>query len=87
MALRFHSFDVENHDTCSYDKVKVRDGDSLDSPLIGMFCGHKIPPDIRYKYNFCYQDCEFYRKVTVLVNMLSTINPKTASLHTTNNHI
>lgn len=47
VALRFHSFEVENHDTCSYDKVKVRDGDSMDSPLIGMFCGHKIPPDIR----------------------------------------
>ncbi|XP_026321881.1 tolloid-like protein 1 [Hyposmocoma kahamanoa] len=51
VALRFHSFDVENHDTCSYDKVKVRDGDSMDSPLIGMFCGHKIPPDIRSTSN------------------------------------
>ncbi|XP_059056661.1 tolloid-like protein 1 [Achroia grisella] len=51
VALRFHSFEVENHDTCSYDKVKVRDGDSVDSPLIGMFCGHKIPPDIRSTSN------------------------------------
>ncbi|XP_039749767.1 tolloid-like protein 1 isoform X1 [Pararge aegeria] len=51
VALRFHSFEVENHDTCNYDKVKVRDGDSLDSPLIGMFCGHKIPPDIRSTSN------------------------------------
>ncbi|KAJ2952188.1 hypothetical protein O0L34_g4468 [Tuta absoluta] len=51
VALRFHSFEVENHDTCSYDKVKVRDGDSMDSPLIGMFCGHKIPPDIRSTSN------------------------------------
>lgn len=47
VALRFHSFEVENHDTCSYDKVLIRDGDSMDSPLLGMFCGHKIPPDIR----------------------------------------
>ncbi|CAG9559561.1 unnamed protein product [Danaus chrysippus] len=51
VALRFHSFEVENHDTCNYDKVKVRDGDSMDSPLIGMFCGHKIPPDIRSTSN------------------------------------
>ncbi|CAK1545983.1 unnamed protein product [Leptosia nina] len=51
VALRFHSFEVENHDTCNYDKVKVRDGDSNDSPLIGMFCGHKIPPDIRSTSN------------------------------------
>ncbi|CAG9136871.1 unnamed protein product [Plutella xylostella] len=51
VALRFHSFEVENHDTCSYDKVKVRDGDSMDSPLIGMFCGYKIPPDIRSTSN------------------------------------
>ncbi|XP_061711471.1 bone morphogenetic protein 1 [Cydia pomonella] len=51
VALRFHSFEVENHDTCSYDKVKVRDGHSMDSPLIGVFCGHKIPPDIRSTSN------------------------------------
>ncbi|RVE47431.1 hypothetical protein evm_007941 [Chilo suppressalis] len=51
VALRFHSFEVENHDTCSYDKVQVRDGNSIDSPLLGMFCGHKIPPDIRSTSN------------------------------------
>ncbi|KAL0832534.1 hypothetical protein ABMA28_000744 [Loxostege sticticalis] len=51
VALRFHSFEVENHDTCSYDKVLIRDGDSMDSPLLGMFCGHKIPPDIRSTSN------------------------------------
>ncbi|CAG9795395.1 unnamed protein product [Diatraea saccharalis] len=51
VALRFHSFEVENHDTCSYDKVQVRDGASMDSPLLGMFCGHKIPPDIRSTSN------------------------------------
>ncbi|XP_072939478.1 tolloid-like protein 1 [Epargyreus clarus] len=51
VALRFHSFEVENHDTCNYDKVQVRDGDAMDSPLIGMFCGHKIPPDIRSTSN------------------------------------
>ncbi|XP_041970874.1 tolloid-like protein 1 isoform X2 [Aricia agestis] len=51
VALRFHSFEVENHDNCNYDKVIVRDGDSMDSPFIGMFCGYKIPPDIRSTSN------------------------------------
>ncbi|VVC98444.1 unnamed protein product [Leptidea sinapis] len=30
---------------------EVRDGNTTDSPLIGMFCGHKIPPDIRSTSN------------------------------------
>lgn len=46
VALRFQSFDVENHDNCVYDYVEVRDGDSQESRLIGVFCGYKLPPDI-----------------------------------------
>lgn len=46
VALRFQSFEVENHDSCVYDFVEVRDGDSPESRLIGVFCGYKIPPDI-----------------------------------------
>lgn len=47
VALRFQSFDVENHDDCLYDYLEVRDGHSADSKLIGIFCGYKIPPDMR----------------------------------------
>lgn len=47
VALKFQSFEVENHDNCVYDYVEVRDGDSADSRLIGVFCGYKIPPDMR----------------------------------------
>lgn len=52
VALKFQSFEVENHDNCVYDYVEVRDGDSPDSRLIGVFCGYKVPPDMRYAYTF-----------------------------------
>jgi tolkin len=51
VALHFQSFEVENHDSCVYDYVEVRDGDSADSRLIGVFCGYKIPPDMRSSSN------------------------------------
>ncbi|XP_067013394.2 protein tolkin [Anabrus simplex] len=47
VALKFQSFEIENHDNCVYDYVEVRDGPSLESPLIKRFCGYKIPGDIR----------------------------------------
>ncbi|GLV41047.1 tolkin [Carabus blaptoides fortunei] len=51
VALKFQSFEIENHETCVYDYVEVRDGKTLDSPLIGVFCGYKVPPDIRSSSN------------------------------------
>ncbi|XP_018321358.1 bone morphogenetic protein 1-like isoform X2 [Agrilus planipennis] len=51
VALKFQSFEVENHDNCVYDYVEVRDGIGMESPLIGVFCGYKIPPDIRSTSN------------------------------------
>ncbi|XP_066581573.1 protein tolkin [Prorops nasuta] len=47
VALKFQSFEIENHDNCVYDYVEVRDGHSPDSPLVGVYCGYKIPPDIK----------------------------------------
>ena len=47
VALKFQSFEIENHDNCVYDFVEVRDGHYPDSPLIGVYCGYKLPPDIR----------------------------------------
>ena len=51
VALKFQSFEVENHDNCVYDYVEVRDGDTADSRLIGVFCGYKVPSDIRSTSN------------------------------------
>ncbi|KAL5282994.1 BMP1.2 family protein [Megaselia abdita] len=47
VALKFQSFEVENHDTCVYDYVEVRDGSNKDSPIIGVFCGYKSPPQMK----------------------------------------
>lgn len=46
VALKFQSFEIENHDNCVYDYVEIRDGLTMDSPLLGVYCGYKIPPDV-----------------------------------------
>uniref|UniRef100_A0A1B6D601 Metalloendopeptidase n=1 Tax=Clastoptera arizonana TaxID=38151 RepID=A0A1B6D601_9HEMI len=51
VALKFQSFEVENHDNCVYDYVEVRDGHLLDSPLLGKYCGYKLPPDLHSSGN------------------------------------
>ena len=35
VALKFQSFEIENHDNCVYDFLEIRDGDSPDSELLG----------------------------------------------------
>ncbi|KAK2718001.1 protein tolkin-like [Artemia franciscana] len=47
VALKFQSFEIENHDNCVYDYLEIRDGTEENSPLIGIFCGHKVPDDIK----------------------------------------
>lgn len=43
IELKFNDFHLENSGTtCGYDFVDIRDGSSLDSPLIGKFCSSKI---------------------------------------------
>ncbi|CAG9862752.1 unnamed protein product [Phyllotreta striolata] len=46
VALRFQSFDLENHDNCAYDYLEIRDGIDSNSPVTGVYCGHKIPSEI-----------------------------------------
>lgn len=46
VALKFQSFDVENHDSCVYDYVEIRDGITVDAPIIKVHCGHKPPGDV-----------------------------------------
>ncbi|XP_055381184.1 dorsal-ventral patterning protein tolloid isoform X2 [Condylostylus longicornis] len=54
VALQFQTFEIENHDNCIYDYVEIRDGNTADSELIGVFCGHKIPPTIKTNSNEMY---------------------------------
>ncbi|XP_023245166.1 tolloid-like protein 2 [Copidosoma floridanum] len=51
VALKFQSFEIESHDNCVYDYVEVRDGHSADSALIGVYCGYKLPTDVRSSGN------------------------------------
>lgn len=47
VALKFQSFEIENHDNCVYDFLEIRDGHDPTSPLIGVYCGYNIPEDIK----------------------------------------
>uniref|UniRef100_UPI00398EE234 tolloid-like protein 2 isoform X1 n=2 Tax=Pristiophorus japonicus TaxID=55135 RepID=UPI00398EE234 len=51
VGLVFQAFEIERHDTCAYDYLEIRDGDSADSPLIGHFCGYSKPHDIKSSSN------------------------------------
>ncbi|KAJ1527940.1 hypothetical protein ONE63_007873 [Megalurothrips usitatus] len=46
IVLNVTQLDVENHDSCFYDYVAVHDGNTTDAPLIGLFCGMNIPPEV-----------------------------------------
>ena len=45
---------MENHNNCVYDYLELRDGHEEDSPLIGKYCGYKIPDNIKSTYNKLY---------------------------------
>ena len=51
VALKFQSFEIENHDNCVYDFLEIRDGDNSAAPLIGTYCGYKMPKDIKSSSN------------------------------------
>ncbi|TSK20013.1 Excitatory amino acid transporter 2 [Bagarius yarrelli] len=48
---RFTTLDLEFDHRCRYDFVELRDGDSIHSPLLGRYCGDKIPAPIRSSGN------------------------------------
>ena len=44
VAIEFVDFNIESHSSCIYDYLKVRDGDNINSNLIGSrLCGTNIP--------------------------------------------
>lgn len=42
---------IERHDSCAYDYVEVRDGNSESSPLLGRFCSYGKPDDMKSSSN------------------------------------
>ncbi|KAL3191965.1 hypothetical protein MRX96_059467 [Rhipicephalus microplus] len=51
VALKFQSFEVENHDSCVYDYLEVRDGHDASSQLLGKYCGYRTPDNLRSTTN------------------------------------
>ncbi|XP_034032738.1 inactive serine protease PAMR1 [Thalassophryne amazonica] len=49
--LRFMMMSLEFHQSCRYDYVEVRDGDSIRSRVIGRFCGNNRPAPIQSSGN------------------------------------
>ena len=45
---------MELHVDCSYDSLKIYDGDNTTSPLIGSFCGQHSPGSILSSGNYLY---------------------------------
>ncbi|XP_060924852.1 uncharacterized protein LOC132999086 [Limanda limanda] len=54
IELRFSQLSLESDHTCRYDYVEVRDGDDLSSPVIGRFCGDRLPPPIKSSGNLLH---------------------------------
>lgn len=51
IILTFADFDIEDHSQCAYDYVKVIDGDTSLSPVLGTFCGSTTPDPQRSSSN------------------------------------
>uniref|UniRef100_A0A8D0DXD4 CUB domain containing protein 2 n=1 Tax=Salvator merianae TaxID=96440 RepID=A0A8D0DXD4_SALMN len=52
VLLTFHHFDLEYHDDCEFDYIKIYNGISEDQGnLLGKFCGTKFPPPFTSSWN------------------------------------
>ncbi|XP_070687463.1 inactive serine protease PAMR1 [Pempheris klunzingeri] len=51
IELRFMMLSLEFHQSCRYDYVEVRDGDSINSRVIGRFCGNSRPAPVQSSGN------------------------------------
>ncbi|XP_054478628.1 cubilin [Anoplopoma fimbria] len=54
ISFFFNNFDVEIHSHCEFDYLEIRNGSTVDSPLIGRFCGNTLPSPIFPQSNLLY---------------------------------
>ncbi|XP_038652379.1 cubilin [Scyliorhinus canicula] len=47
VKLKFNEFDLETSPACTSSYVAVHDGSNTLAPLLGQFCGSKVPPVLR----------------------------------------
>ena len=43
LVFNFHSMDIEQHSSCGYDYLEIRDGSSDGSPILNKLCGNEVP--------------------------------------------
>ncbi|XP_066598353.1 cubilin-like [Prorops nasuta] len=46
IKITWIDFKVESSSSCQFDSVEIFDGPSIDSPLIGRYCGTDLPPTV-----------------------------------------
>lgn len=51
MDLKFNTFHLEASSSCRFDYVAVYDGQDTMAPLLGIFCGTVLPPNLRSSTN------------------------------------
>ncbi|KAM5338742.1 cubilin [Glossophaga mutica] len=51
ILLKFIDFDVVPSTSCSQDYLAVYDGYNISDPLLGKFCGSKLPPNVKSSNN------------------------------------
>ncbi|XP_031704491.1 inactive serine protease PAMR1 [Anarrhichthys ocellatus] len=54
VELSFLLLSLESDHSCRYDYVEVRDGGDLSSPVIGRFCGDRLPPPLKSSANLLH---------------------------------
>ncbi|XP_078271200.1 inactive serine protease PAMR1 isoform X2 [Rhinoraja longicauda] len=54
VELRFSMLSLEFDYMCQYDYMEVRDGDNIDTRVIGRFCGNERPPPVRSSSNLLH---------------------------------
>jgi len=63
---QFNDFDLEHHDECMYDHVKIYDGDDASDRSLGRYCGSRIPDPIisssNRMYMVFYSDASLQKK-------------------------
>ncbi|KAM4705286.1 LOW QUALITY PROTEIN: cubilin [Rhinophrynus dorsalis] len=47
VELNILTVDIEQHSSCNYDKLVIRDGDNNNSPVLATVCGKEVPGPIR----------------------------------------
>ena len=54
IKLVFSDFELEPHQECAYDHIVVYDGEGHESPMLGRFCGSKVPHPLLASANKMY---------------------------------